>query len=142
MGYWESFYHLIWTTKNREPFIDDVREELLLKSFRATAQEKNSIVRAIGMVSEHVHIAISIPPVESVSYVVRDLKTAATHLINHAAPLSDGGIFTWQREFAMFTFGAKSLDDVVEYVENQKLHHQIGTIRPRFERLDRLERSE
>lgn len=137
MGYWESFYHLIWTTKNREPLIDEVREEILLKSFRDTAIEKRLMIRAIGMVSDHVHIAISIPPSTAVSFVVRDLKTAATHLINHAAPLEDGGVFSWQREFAMLTFGAKSLDNIAEYVMNQKQHHAMGTTRPIFERLER-----
>ena len=141
MGYWESFYHLIWTTKNREPLIDDQREELLLKSFRATANERHLVIRAIGMVSDHVHVAISIPPSIAVSFAVRDLKTAATHLINNAAPLGDGGIFSWQREFAMFTFGARSLDDIAEYVMNQKHHHSMGTTRPTFERLDRLTHS-
>jgi putative transposase len=138
VGYWESFYHLIWTTKNREPLITPDREELLLKSFRATAIEQKMRIRAIGMVSDHVHIAISIPPNIAVSFAVRDLKATATKLINYAAPLNDRGTFAWQREFAVFTFGERSLDDVVEYVLNQKRHHAAGTIRPTFERLDRI----
>lgn len=141
MGYWESFYHLIWTTKNREPLIDEQREKLLLTSFRATAIEKHLLIRAVGMVSDHVHVAISIPPSTAVSFAVRDLKTDATHLINNATPLKDGGVFSWQREFAMFTFGARSLEDIAEYVTNQKHHHTMGTTRPTFERLDRQTRS-
>jgi putative transposase len=120
--------------------IDLAREELLLKSFRTTANTLRLQLLGIGIVEEHVHLALTIPPSLAVSRVVRDLKTTSTHLINHAAPLSDGGIFSWQREYAVFTFGERSLDDVISYVQNQKKHHALGTIRPKFERLDRLDR--
>jgi len=139
MGHWETFYHLVWATKGREPMIDSPGEDIVSRSFRRTCQEADVIVRAIGIMPDHVHLVLSIPPRWSVSAVVRHLKVEATHAIRNAAHLPYAGSFSWQHEFGTFTFGEASLKTIVGYVENQRRHHASNELRHRYERISSLE---
>lgn len=136
VGYWESFYHFIWTTKNREPFLQGEIETLVQSSVRTVSESSGVLVRAIGSMDDHIHLAVSIPPRIPIPSYIRELKTRTTHAINKAHLLYGGDLFSWQREYGMFTFGRQSLDDVVGYVKNQREHHANGTIRPYFEITD------
>jgi putative transposase len=136
MGYWESYYHFIWATKNREPFLQDRIEALTAASIRDVSAQLGAKIRAVGLVDDHVHIAVSIPPRLSIPTFVRELKTQSNHAINNSRLLPPNVEFSWQREYGMFTFGRQSLADIIAYVENQKRHHAEGTVRPYFEITD------
>lgn len=139
MGRWETYYHLVWATKNREPMIDDTGETILKRSFQRTCHEANVIVRAIGIMPDHVHLVLSIPPRWAVSTIVRNLKVEATHAMRNASTVPYASNFSGQHEFGTFTFGAASLDDVVRYVENQREHHAASRLRPLFEKISSLD---
>ena len=135
MEYWETFYHLVWSTKGREPIIDPMGERVIDGSFRRTCREASVIVRAIGIMPDHVHLALSIPPRWAVSELVKDLKISATHMVRRSPELPYADAFAWQHEFGVFTFGGGALERVVEYVENQRRHHADQTTRPMFEQI-------
>jgi putative transposase len=135
VGRWETYYHLVWATKSREPVIDEAGAAIVKQSFKRTCHEAGVIIRAIGVMPDHVHLALSIPPRWAVSTIVRNLKVEATHAIRNASGLPYAGSFSWQHEFGTFTFGAASLDDVVRYLENQREHHAASKLRPRFEQI-------
>ena len=141
MGFWETYYHLVWATKERHPFIDDAGAALINRSFHQTCHDAGVILRAVGIMPDHVHLVLSIPPRWAVSQIVRDLKVSATHAINREQNLPYAGTFAWQHEFGTFTFGTASLDDVIHYVLNQREHHEMKRLRPRFEQIDRRETS-
>jgi putative transposase len=139
MGYWESYYHFIWATKNREPFLQDRVEALTTANIRDVSAQLGAIIRAVGLVDDHIHIAVSIPPRLSIPTFVRELKTQSNHAINNSRLLPPNVEFSWQREYGMFTFGRNSLEDIADYVKNQRHHHSVGTIRPYFEITDSRE---
>lgn len=62
MGYWQSFVHLVWGTKNREHFILGDREEIIRQSIALKAREFETLIHAIGFMPEHIHVVVSIPP--------------------------------------------------------------------------------
>ncbi len=134
--HWRTFYHLVWGTRDRVPLIDEERAAILQRSFRATCHEAGAIVHAIGIMPDHVHLAVSIPPRIAVSDFVRHLKGSASHLVNHAAVAGDPD-FAWQGEYGVMTFGERSLPQVVAYVENQAHHHADNLAWPTFEQTER-----
>ena len=137
MSYWRLYYHVIWATKGREPFIDADREALLLPSFQATCSDHSVRCHAIGVMPDHIHLAVSIPPKIAVSEFVKTVKGSSSHLLNHQPDSAARGTFAWQAEFGFLSFGEQSLATVVAYVENQRDHHTNGTLYPGLERLDR-----
>ncbi len=71
MPFWRSYAHLVWTTKNREPFIRPGMEADLYACLVAKAVEMGCYVHAVNGIADHVHLIISIPPKHSVSDVVK-----------------------------------------------------------------------
>jgi len=130
VGYWEAYYHLVWATKGREPIIDHVGERVIEGSFRRTCREADVIVRELGIMPDHVHLALSIPPRWSVSELVKELKVSATHMVRRTPELPYAQSFAWQHEFGMFTFGRASQERIIDYVRNQREHHAKQTLNP------------
>ena len=132
MPYWRLHYHLVWSTANREPLISDEFEETIRWSLERTFSRLNIIPHAVGVMPDHIHLAVSIPPKESLSQVVRQLKGASSHAINQRHDAT----FHWQSEYGAFTFSDHGLPDVIAYVANQRQHHQSNKLLPRLERTD------
>ena len=98
MSYWRLYYHIVWGTKGREPFLDDQRAKIVEQSVVAVAAEFDALVHAMGFMPDHVHVAISIPPDTSVSDVVQRIKGLSSFRINRAKE-GDAGSFKWQPEY-------------------------------------------
>jgi putative transposase len=136
MPYWRTFYHLVWGTKAREPLIGEDEEGVIRYSMKTTLDELDVIPHAVGFMPDHVHVAVSIPPKVAVAVLVKRLKGASAHAVNHADGRSDTGRFGWQAEYGVLTFGEKALPDVIAYVNNQRTRHANRRTWPPLERHD------
>ncbi len=123
---WRLYYHLVWTTKERQSLIIDEREEKLYAYIISKADELKTIIHAINGTENHIHVVASIPPKISISELVQKIKGSSTHYINNVSSGED--IFAWQRGYGVFSLGRKQLEEAVIYVKNQKEHHAQGTI--------------
>jgi putative transposase len=131
MTYWRLYYHLVWSTRNRLPAIDDGAEVILRQVLVAEARQQSCLVHGIGCMPDHVHLAISIPPRVAVAEVVRTLKGSSSRTLKgHADHAQWPG---WQSEYGVISFGERSLDDVLRYLRDQKAHHAAQTTRTSFE---------
>ena len=137
MPYWRLYYHVVWGTKHREPLIDDGREDIVRRSLRATCEERGALVHGIGVMPDHVHVAVSIPPRHAVSDFVHRLKGSSSHLVNHLEGTTGQRSFAWQAEYGVLSHGERSLPDVVAYVENQRTRHAGDHVCPSFEQSER-----
>lgn len=137
MSYWQLYYHLVWATKGREPWIDDDRNGLLVRSFQASCTEMRVLVHAIGIMPDHVHLALSIPPRVAVADFVKTLKGTTSFRLNEDARRDGPARFSWQPEYGVLSFGERSLSDVVRYIENQPAHHAANSLWPTFETTER-----
>jgi putative transposase len=121
--FWRAYYHLVWATKNRLPLISAERELLLYPYIRSQADELGCILHAIGGVSDHIHLVISIPPTISVADFVKRIKGSTAYHLNHQ-PGDAEQQFMWQRGYSFFTMGEQQSPRAIAYVLNQKQHHQ------------------
>jgi putative transposase len=127
MPLWRLHYHLVWSTKEREPLIDDQVESVCRQSLLGTGNRLELIVHAIRAMPDHIHVAVSIPPKHSISDVVRAFKGASTRHINQEA--SAGAVeFRWQSEYGALSFSDRGLGDVISYVEHQRDRHASGDL--------------
>jgi putative transposase len=133
LSYWRLFYHLVWATKRREPLILGDRAEVIERSLRASCHDNGAVVHAIGLMPDHAHVAVSIPPRIAVSSFVQQLKGESSHMLNHGAGREGADWFGWQPQFGAVSFGERSLGEIVAYVENQLAHHADQTLWPLFE---------
>ena len=74
---------------------------------------------------DHIHLVIAIPPKHAVAEVVKHLKGASSHDLNHGGELDYQ--FAWQRGYGALSLGERQRPQAEEYVANQKDHHQRQT---------------
>jgi putative transposase len=127
MPYWRLHYHLVRATKQRLPIIGSAEEAIVGESIRMTVARVSMICHAIGMVEDHIHVALSIPPTLSVADVAGRLKGASSHLVNQRRQRMTGIEFSWQSEYGVISLTDRALPTVIDYVRDQKQHHAQNT---------------
>jgi REP element-mobilizing transposase RayT len=132
MSFWRLYYHLIWSTKNREQFIQPEIEKRLYAYLVNKAAELGVYVYAINGWYDHIHLVASIPPKHAVADVVKTLKGASAHDLNHVDRLDKH--FAWQRGYGALTVGETQKPKAIAYVEKQKVHHRQQTTHAWLER--------
>jgi putative transposase len=133
MPYWQLFYHLVWSTKNREPLLSPQVEEQIYGYLTSKAVGLKGVVYTLGGTQDHVHMVVAIPPSVAVSTFIGQIKGVASARFNQSGISRTR--FAWQDEYGVFSFDARRLPNVINYVERQKEHHTNGTIIPILERM-------
>ena len=131
MPYWQLFYHLVWSTKNREPLLTPEVEPIVHGLMRSKVIGLGGTLFALNGIEEHIHVVTAIPPAIAVAKFVGQVKGAT------ATRFNKGGfdaVLYWQEEYGAFSFDGKRLPDFVAYVERQKEHHAQNKIIPVLER--------
>jgi putative transposase len=114
--------------------IDEGAEHIIRLSVSSTARSLNMILHATGMVADHIHVVVSIPPTVSISEAIGRLKGASSHSINdHAAFRSP---FRWQREYGALSISDRGLPSVTEYAMNQRQRHAANDLILTLERIE------
>jgi putative transposase len=136
MPYWQLFYHIVWSTKDRLPLLTPDVETLIHGFLRAKAIGLEATVFALNGVLDHIHMVVAIPPKIAVAKFIGQIKAVASTKFNK----SDASevAFFWQEEYGVFSFDGKRLPNYIAYVERQKEHHAHGTVIPILERTDDL----
>ena len=119
---WDCKYHVVFIPKKRKKKIFGALRRHLGEIFRELAKRMDSAVVEGHLMSDHVHICLSIPPKYSVSNVVGYIKgKSAIAIARHFGGRErnfTGEVF-WARGYFVSTVG---LDEemVREYIRNQE----------------------
>jgi putative transposase len=127
MPLWRLHYHLVWATKGREPLIGAREEDAVRWSVKKTSDRMGLILHAVGVMPDHIHVAVSVPPRHAIATVMRYVKGASAHAVNGR----EGGIessFSWQAEYGALSFSDRGLGDVISYVEHQRERHAANDL--------------
>ena len=135
MPYWRLFYHIVFSTKNREPLITPDIEQEVHGYLAGKATTLGAIVYAVNGTKDHVHVVASVSPKLALSSFIGQIKGATSHHINHM-PGRTETLLDWQRGYGVVSFGEKHLDWVIDYVRRQKEHHRGGTTVAMLERVE------
>ena len=138
MSYWRTFYHLIWATRQRKPLITPTIEQRLYPYLVHKAAQMEVGVLAIGGWTDHIHMVVSIPPKLAIAGLVKALKGASSHDLNHQSSTLDIRTphFAWQQGYGALTIGERHCPIAIDYVRRQKEHHAQQTTIPRLHASD------
>jgi putative transposase len=122
--------HLIYSTKNREPFlVEELRDELH-RYTGGILKELGSPAILINSVEDHVHILFSLSRTESISHVVQETKTGTSKWLKTKGP--NFAKFQWQNGYGAFSVSQSKIDSVMKYVANQREHHRRKTFQDEY----------
>jgi putative transposase len=119
--YTKLYYHIIFSTKNRQPFIAPSIEEELHKYIAGVVRGIGGSCIEINGIPDHLHLLTILPPKIAVSDALRDIKANSSKWIHESKPESKS--FAWQDGFAAFTVSKSQVEPVQEYIREQKQHH-------------------
>ncbi len=131
MPFYKLYYHLVWSTKNRQPILTETVEPLVYGFLQAKANQLGAYVYALGGIEDHVHMVVTIPPKIAVSKFVGQVKAVAATKFNKLT--SQRTTLYWQSEYAAFSFDERRLPNYVAYVEKQREHHATKRLIPILE---------
>jgi len=125
--------HIVFSTKNRHPWIETGIEVELAKYIAGICRELKCPSHKIGGHDDHVHIACSLSRTMAISKLIEEIKTSSSKWIKTKdARYAD---FAWQNGYGAFSIGQSQLDDLRHYIANQREHHQRLTFQEEFRAL-------
>ena len=135
MSLWKLYYHIVWATKERLPLILPNQEAELYNYIIGKSDSLNCIVHGIGGMEDHIHVVVSIPPTIAIADFMKKIKGSSSYYLNNHYSLTSNK-FYWQEGYGIFSLGSKQLEQAVNYVKNQKIHHLEKTTNPYLEKVD------
>src|SRR5258708_6223940 len=120
--YLSLHYHLVFSTKNREPCIAPEWLARLHDYLGATIRRLGGFPEGVGGVADHVHLLVGLKATHGLADVMRELKKASSVWVHEEVGLR---AFAWQEGYAAFTVSATSRDAMRHYIANQEEHHRV-----------------
>jgi putative transposase len=125
--------HLIFSTKNREPYITPQIEPELYPYMATIFRELRSPTLAIGGVYDHLHVLFSLARVMRIAELVEAIKTDTSKWIKTKGYAFRN--FHWQKGYGAFSVGQSEVAAVKSYIQNQKQHHRGVTFQDEYRAL-------
>ncbi|HEY6806914.1 MAG TPA: IS200/IS605 family transposase [Pyrinomonadaceae bacterium] len=128
--YASLYYHLIFSTKNRFPWIRLEIEQRVWSYIGGIARKHKMIALQIGGVEDHIHALIMAPPTIAPCDIAKFIKGESSLWISEEFP----GLrkFSWQVGYGAFTVSKSRIPDVVRYIKDQREHHRVKTFQEEY----------
>jgi|TARA_B100000959_G_C14758339_1_gene532211 putative transposase len=119
---WECKYHIVFIPNYRKKVLFGKIRQELGEIFHTLARQKESLIEEGHLMSDHVHMMISIPPKYAVSQVVRFIKgKSAIHIARRYSGRQRNytGQHFWARGYFASTVG-RDEQVIREYIRRQE----------------------
>jgi REP element-mobilizing transposase RayT len=119
--YLSLYYHVVFSTKNREPMIAATWRPKLFAYLAGTVEGLGARCEIVGGMEDHVHAMVRLRATHTLADFMRELKKSSSSWVHSDM---DQRMFAWQDGYAAFTVSASISDQVRRYIENQAAHHR------------------
>jgi REP element-mobilizing transposase RayT len=123
-------YHVIFSTKERQPFITPEIRPRLYKYIGGMIRKQEGVLYEIGGMPDHLHLLFRWRTDVAVADLIRDMKRDSTKWIKKAWP--DMRHFYWQEGYGAFSVSFSHKKRVEQYIRGQEEHHRRHTFKAEF----------
>lgn len=131
MSWIRIWVHLVFSTKNREPHLNENIINNVINHIKANAVIKNIWIDCIGGYRNHLHCLISLNKEQSLSNIVQLIKGESSFWINKSNLLNQK--FAWQDDYWAVSVSESHLNPVINYILNQKEHYKVKSFEEEIE---------
>ncbi|HEX6962708.1 MAG TPA: IS200/IS605 family transposase [Lacipirellula sp.] len=125
--------HIVFSTKHRQPFIDEGIERELFKYLATACNTLGCPTHRIGSTEDHIHIACTLGRTIAVSKLIQEIKQDSSQWMKlQGRPYSE---FGWQDGYDAFSIGRSQLEDLRVYIARQREHHARESFQDEYRRL-------
>ena len=118
----KNYVHIVFSTKYRQPFIQPPWEAELHQYMAGICQQSDCIPVKIGGYVDHVHILCHLSKKIALMDLLEEVKKHSSKWMKMQDPSLAN--FYWQKGYGAFSVDYKRLDKVIQYIDNQHIHHQ------------------
>ena len=127
MSHTRILIHVIWATKNRNPFISKELKPILLNHIKDNSIKKGIFIECMNCVEDHIHLLISLSADQSISKVVMLIKGESSFWVNRQKLTAIK--FEWQDDYYAVSVSESITGKVKSYIANQEEHHKKDDFR-------------
>ena len=124
------YAHLIFSTKNRKPFLDDEIRPRLHGYLATVIRDLDSPFVVVGGVADHVHILFDMGKMHAPVKFVQQVKRESSKVVKTLGAKYKE--FYWQRGYGMFSVSPTHRAEAEAYIRNQEEHHRTKTFQEEF----------
>ncbi|MEL1244405.1 IS200/IS605 family transposase [Flavobacterium sp. DGU11] len=136
--YTQIHLQFVFAVKHRYGIIAPHWKQELYLYISGIIEKQGHKLLAINGMPDHVHIFIGMRPNQSVSDLLQDIKRNSSLWINQKGFVN--GKFEWQEGYGAFSYSKYQVKAVIDYIENQEIHHKKISFREEY--LDFLQKFE
>jgi len=125
-----NYVHLVWSTKNRHPFIKKEIKAELHSYMGGICKRLECPSLAIGGVEDHVHILCMLSQKIALMDLVSKIKANSSRWMKTEGV--DYSNFYWQNGYGAFSVNPSQIDRVIKYINNQEEHHRKKTFQEEY----------
>ncbi|RLD19921.1 MAG: IS200/IS605 family transposase [Bacteroidetes bacterium] len=129
----KNYLHITFSTKNRQPYIDDNIEVELYKYLGGICKNLECYPIIVGGYKDHVHIFCLLSRKMALMKLVEELKSHSSKWIKTKGKQYQK--FYWQNGYGGFSVNSTNVDIVKNYILGQKEHHKKRTYKEEYLKL-------
>jgi len=122
-------FHLVFSTKNREPTIRNAWKERLHEYLGGTIRGLGGFPEGVGGTADHVHLLVGLKATHCLADVLRDIKAGSSRWMHDEMGLNE---FAWQEGYGAFTVSVSQLETVKSYIDQQEEHHRVKSFQEEY----------
>ena len=125
--YTQILYQIVFCPKHRSPCLKKEGREELFRYIAGLLKNKNCQLYRINGVEDHIHILTHLHPTVALSTLVQSIKISSSIFIKETQIFPD--FKGWQDGYCAITYSNSALENLIEYVKNQEVHHKKLTFK-------------
>jgi putative transposase len=130
MSYVSSYFHCVFSTKERAKIITPSLQERLWPFLGGIARQNGMTPVIVGGMEDHVHILLSLPPTMAIAKAMQLIKGGSSKWIHETFP--EQRLFAWQEKYGAFSVSVSQLETTTRYIRDQKEHHRERSFQEEF----------
>lgn len=126
MPYIKVYVHLVWSTKNRVKYLDNLTlRKKMWQHIYDNAHAKSIHLDFVNGYSDHCHCLVSMKSDQTLKGIVQLIKGESSNWINKQKTVN--GHFGWQDSYFAVGVSESRIGAVRNYIINQEDHHSRKT---------------
>ncbi|MBU0475416.1 MAG: IS200/IS605 family transposase [Bacteroidetes bacterium] len=132
MSWVRIWIHLVFSTKNREPFLitSELRKNVI-NHIKENSKAKNIWLEEINGYKDHIHCLVSLNREQSISKIAQLIKGESSNWINNENLTK--AKFIWQDDYWAVSVSESHIKNIKEYIRKQEEHHKTKSFSEEIE---------
>lgn len=120
--YTQIHIHAVFAVQDRISLIHKSWKDELFKYISGIIKKNGHKIIVIDGMPDHIHLFFGMRPAQSLSDLMQDIKGDSSKWINNMRFIK--GRFSWQEGYGAFSYSKSHINNVIEYIRNQEIHHR------------------